>query len=86
MLTFWRVFRILIIVALVCSLPFLIAFIGAAIEGNMETYQMTQEQLAQEQFGFILMISVVVFIDGILALLLAFVGRRIKKIKALGNP
>ncbi len=74
------------IIALVCSLPFLIVFIGAAIEGNVEAYQMTQEQLEEARLGFIFATCVVVFIDGIVALLLAFVGRRIKRIKALGNP
>ena len=86
MLTFWRVCRILLIIALVCSLPFLILFIVAAIEGTLETYPVTQEQLAESRSFNMCMIFIIVFIDGILALLLAFVGRRIKKRKALGNP
>ena len=86
MLTFWRVCRILLIIALICSLPFLIFLIGAAIEGTLETYPVTQEQLGEERFVYIFMACIVIFFDGILALLLAFVGRRIKKTRALENP
>lgn len=81
MLRFLQVCSILIVIALLCSCPFLFMCIAGAIEGTLETYPVTQEQLEKSRAIYTFMICVIVFFDSVLAVLLAFIRRFINKMK-----
>lgn len=83
MLRFMQVCRIIIIIALLWSLPYLLVPIAGTIEGTLETYPLTPEQLRESRLEYISIGRLMLLIDGIGVTLLVFVQRFIRKLKDL---
>ena len=73
---------IIILVALVCSIPLLLTGLFSV---NLESYPMTIEQLEQERLGFGMLALAVILFDNVLLIVLTVIAYKLRMISKKDN-